>query len=213
MPCSQCGQVGHNVTTCSNWMAAIDPTYFHIDYVPKPKSKPKPKAKAKAKPKALQKVNHDPPSGIVTMYHGTSIESAMNIQKNGFNVDLCGKNGAMLGKGVYVAPTLEKAMMYAKGFHKPNLCNGVILIVKVDLGNCFVIDEDMLYMRTQWTKLDYDSCYLPACILGRIGIDRNCEVYCIRDSSKVEVTEMIFSHSIEAKRYGYTIENDCLCKA
>ena len=34
MPCSQCGQVGHNITRCYNFMAAIDPDVLSTEYIP-----------------------------------------------------------------------------------------------------------------------------------------------------------------------------------
>lgn len=61
-------------------------------------------------------------------YHGTSLDAALSIQANGFDPDLAGNNaGAMLGKGIYVTSTLEKAMNYAK----TKQASGVVLILKV----------------------------------------------------------------------------------
>ena len=71
MPCSQCGQADHNVTTCSNWIAAIDPTYFHIDYVPK--SKPKPNYK-----NIIKKTNE-------SQGHGKAVE--IDISKSVFGIN------------------------------------------------------------------------------------------------------------------------------
>ena len=33
MPCSQCGQVGHNIRRCYNFMAAIDPYILSTEYI------------------------------------------------------------------------------------------------------------------------------------------------------------------------------------
>ena len=44
-------------------------------------------------------------------YHGTSLEAALTIQEKGFDVDLSGSNaGAMLGPGVYITTSLQKAL-------------------------------------------------------------------------------------------------------
>ena len=74
MPCSQCRQPGHNITTCTNWISAIDPSFFLKDNV----------QKKQVKSYSRKIVSHTP-SRIVTMYHGTSLKAAMNIQKEGFN--------------------------------------------------------------------------------------------------------------------------------
>ena len=44
--------------------------------------------------------------GVGTMGNGI----AHTFAQKGFNVNLCGKNAAMLGKGVYVTPAIEKAV-------------------------------------------------------------------------------------------------------
>ena len=50
----------------------------------------------------------------VRMYHGTSVSAALQIQRDGFRVDLSGSNaGARLGNGVYCSSTLQKALNYA----------------------------------------------------------------------------------------------------
>ena len=201
MPCSQCRQSGHNITTCTNWISAIDPSFFLIDNVQKKQVK-----------SYSRKVISDVPSGIVTMYHGTSLKAAMNIQKEGFNVNLCGKNGAMLGKGVYVTPAIEKAVLYANGFHKPNLYNGVILVVEVNLGKCVTLTKDILQIRNQWIKFNYDSCYLPKNIMGRKGIDKGFEEYCIRNQSHIKIKDVILGDSIEASKNGYKVKNNRLSK-
>ena len=51
---------------------------------------------------------------ITEFYHGTSVEAAMSIQATGFDVSRSGSNaGAMLGPGLYVTTTLQKALTYA----------------------------------------------------------------------------------------------------
>ena len=71
-------------------------------------------------PAAASSPSQPPPHGPPTsrpeiFYHGTSLEAAMDIQKNGFDVRKSGSNAGMsLGRGLYVTTTLEKALNYAK---------------------------------------------------------------------------------------------------
>ena len=101
-------------------------------------------------------------------YHGTSLEAALAIQSTGFRVDLSGTNaGAMLGDGVYITTTLEKALNYAKV--KPH--SGAIFKLQVKLGKCKKVGKNDPMMRT-WHAHGYDS-YL----LGReraIKLNGNC---------------------------------------
>ena len=63
----------------------------------------------------------------------------MNIQENGFDLDLSGTNaGQALGRGLYVTSTLEKALNYAK--HMPY--NGAIFELRVDLGRCYTVNAN-----------------------------------------------------------------------
>ena len=48
------------------------------------------------------------------LYHGTSIENALSIFKNGFDINKSGENwGTTYGKGIYFSPNYETAMFYA----------------------------------------------------------------------------------------------------
>jgi hypothetical protein len=64
---------------------------------------------------------------LQALYHGTSLDSAMAIQRSGF---VLGQpmHGAIMGRGVYLTPDFDKARSYADR-------QGAIMIVKVDLGN------------------------------------------------------------------------------
>ena len=78
------------------------------------------------------------------LYHGTSLEAILAIQESGFRVDLSGTNaGAMLGPGVYVTTTLQKALNYAKREgvpgKEPHPAAGGVFELEVDLGRCYTV--------------------------------------------------------------------------
>ena len=96
-------------------------------------------------------------------YHGTSLEAALAIQRDGFNVELSGSNaGAMLGDGLYITTTLEKALNYAKP--KPNA--GAIFRLQVDLGRCYTVTDKNDPLRRTWADEGYDSAWSKAGLLG-----------------------------------------------
>lgn len=76
-----------------------------------------------------------------TFYHATSEENALCIQERGFVIP--DGPGGLLGRGVYCTSTLKKAMDYLKGPH-----GGVILQLKIDLGNCKQLVENDPMMKT-----------------------------------------------------------------
>ena len=48
------------------------------------------------------------------LYHGTSVESALSILKNGFDINKAGTNwGLTYGKGIYFTPNYLTAKCYA----------------------------------------------------------------------------------------------------
>jgi hypothetical protein len=131
----------------------------------------------------------------VEFYHGTSLQKAISIQQSGFRVDLAGTNaGAMLGDGVYITSTLEKAMNYAK----PNPHAGVIFQLRVHLGKCKQVVRGDPLMRT-WYLHGYDSAWSPA------GVNGEREENCVRDPGRITITNVIFGDTVKAKRNGYQI--------
>ena len=61
------------------------------------------------------------------LYHGTSVDAAVNIQCEGFDVDRSGSNaGAMLGPGVYCTTSLQKALYYVHGEGGGVVCQDVV---------------------------------------------------------------------------------------
>ena len=79
----------------------------------------------------------------------------MSIQATGFDVSRSGSNaGAMLGPGLYVTTTLQKASTYAMQGHRPN--GGMVFRLNVNLGNGYTIKQIDPYMST-WQQKSYDS--------------------------------------------------------
>jgi len=139
-----------------------------------------------------------------TFYHGTSLEAAENIQKVGFDVTRSGSNaGAMLGRGLYVTSTLEKAINYAKRMP----CQGAIFEVQVQLGKCYRVSANDSNMA-KWQEMGYDSAWAAAGIFGER------EENCIKDPRppRVKITDVILGHTGEARRAGYSVVNGRLTK-
>lgn len=130
-------------------------------------------------------------------YHGTSLEAAMKIQQEGFRVDLSGTNaGAMLGPGLYVTTTLQKALNYAQ----PNPAAGAIFKLRVDLGRCYKVTTGDPHMTTWGTQLGYDSAW------SADGVNGQREENCILDPARrVEITDVIFGNTGQAKSKGYYV--------
>ncbi len=145
---------------------------------------------------------------LPTFYHGTSLEAGLAIQAGGFRVDLSGTNaGTMLGDGVYITTTLEKALNYAK----PKPQSGCVLQLKVDLGRMYTLKggtkkppDDPL--RKKWFKTphNYDSCFSPA---GYIGAR---EEHCVRDAKRVNVVFVTLGHTGHANAACYFVRGNKL---
>ena len=108
-----------------------------------------------------EKGKRDQLDTLPTFYHGTALEAALKIQAEGFRVDLPGTNaGMMLGDGVYLTPTLRKALAYATGDparpHTMKPHGGVVIELKVNLGKCKELarslrsDLDDVCMASAW---------------------------------------------------------------
>jgi hypothetical protein len=128
------------------------------------------------------------------------LEAAMNIQENGFDLDLSGTNaGKSLGRGLYVTSTLEKALNYAK----PKPCNGAVFELRVDLGECYTItanDRDNGNLQT-WQQMGYDSAWAAEGIIGER------EENCIKDPRppRVVIKHIVLGHTGEANSAGYWV--------
>jgi len=141
-----------------------------------------------------------------TFYHGSSVEACMSIQSGGFRVDLSDTNaGSVLGDGVYLTTTLQKAMTYATTDHRPH--GGVVLVLKVDLGRCKELRSRDSMMRT-WHQHGYDSAHSgdDVCMPGAM------EELCVRDTSRVHVVDVVVANTGRAGRAGYTVPGERLVK-
>ena len=131
-------------------------------------------------------------------YHGTSLEAALSIQDVGFRVDLSGTNaGAMLGPGVYITTTLEKALNYAKVKDH----SGVIFKLKVDLGRCYAVRSNSHSECKGWASNGYDSAFAAMGIIGQR------EEHCVRDASRVQIEDVILGHTGQAQQAGYRVKD------
>eukprot|EP01047_Picozoa_sp_COSAG01_P051312 COSAG01_NODE_5281_length_4359_cov_1.386620_3_plen_891_part_00 len=138
-----------------------------------------------------------------TFYHGTSLEAGLAIQTNGFNVEFSGRNaGMVLGKGVYITTTLEKALNYAK----PNPENGCVLELKVDLGRVYRLKggpqkrPDDPLREGGWQR-HYNACHSPA---GFCGVR---EEHCVRDAARVHMVNVSLGHTGKANAAGYFVRS------
>ena len=78
-----------------------------------------------------------------------------SIQKQGlWRLQVRANAGAMLGPGLYVTTTLQKASTYAMQGHRPN--GGMVFRLNVNLGNGYTIKQIDPYMST-WQQKSYDS--------------------------------------------------------
>ncbi len=102
--------------------------------------------------------------------------------------------GAMLGSGIYITTTLEKAMNYAKVKEH----SGAIFKLKVNLGNCLELKRNDPHM-TDWHTLGYDSAFSPA------GANGQREENCVRDPSRIQIEDVILGHTGHAARAGFSV--------
>ena len=132
-----------------------------------------------------------PKEAPTTFYHGTPVlENVLAIQRVGFDVRRSGTNaGQMLGPGVYVTTSLEKAMNYASE-------GGAVFRLEVDLGRCArLVPQSSL---CSW-QTDYDSAWAPRGLIGKR------EENCVRDPSRVCVRDVLLVAPAEAARENYRV--------
>jgi len=109
----------------------------------------------------------------------------------------------MLGRGLYVTSTLEKAMNYAKRMP----CQGAIFDLQVQLGKCYRVSSNDSNMA-KWQEMGYDSAWAAAGIIGER------EENCIKDPRppRVVIQHITLGHTGEARRAGYSVVNGRLTK-
>ena len=139
---------------------------------------------------------------ISEFYHGTSVEAAMSIRATGFDVSRSGSNsGAMLGPGLYITTTLQKALTYATMGHRPH--GGAVLKLRVNLGNCYTVGKNDPNMKT-WQQRGYDSAW------SADGVNGKMEEHCIKDPRppRVQILDVILANTRTASEGGFIIENE-----
>jgi hypothetical protein len=124
-------------------------------------------------------------------YHGTpALENVLAIQKQGFDVGRAGANaGAMLGAGVYVTTSLQKAMNYARE-------DGAVFRLEVDLGRCAKL-ESTCELRTWQAR--FDSAWAPRGLIGER------EENCVRDPRRVRVADVLLVAPAAAARASWRV--------
>tara|TARA_Y100000816_G_scaffold244366_1_gene191966 strand:- start:734 stop:1078 length:345 start_codon:yes stop_codon:yes gene_type:complete len=96
------------------------------------------------------------------LYHGTTLDNALSILKNGFDINKAGNNwGITYGKGIYFSPNYETAYFYANNnMSKP----GIVISVNIDLVP-YILKKDISPNQKKKFKLpkdkDYDSIISP----------------------------------------------------
>jgi hypothetical protein len=134
-------------------------------------------------------------------YHGTSVEAALAIQDEGFNVDLSGKNaGALLGPGVYCSTVLRKALGYASkaGRSSREFSQGCVMELQIDLGRC----KQLTRNQKDWAEEGYDSAWAPD---GANGDPNSFSENVVRDPARITIVGMIPGDSSELFRAGLVV--------
>ena len=69
------------------------------------------------------------------LFHGTSVESALNILLKGFQFDHCGENwGSTYGKAIYFTPSYETARCYSGP-------EGIVLSFSMDTSDSYSLKK------------------------------------------------------------------------
>ncbi|KAG8569281.1 hypothetical protein GDO81_014339 [Engystomops pustulosus] len=115
-----------------------------------------------------------------TMYHGTSINAAYSILREGFRASA----GGMLGRGVYVSKDVEKASKYPL----ISIDQKVVLELSVRVGKVKRIDRQDHPLRLTWHDNGYDCAWVPpGCGMVPSGQEEDC----IYDPRRIRVTDVV----------------------
>ena len=114
-------------------------------------------------------------STVLTMYHGTSLDNAKSIMRDGFRPSVDG----LLGPGVYLTRDLVKASHYGQA----------IVEVRAAVGRTAVVNAKGHRLQRSWHYRGaapgghaYDSAWIPP----DCGVSKsNLEEHCVRDPSRV----------------------------
>nr|XP_055059073.1 grass carp reovirus (GCRV)-induced gene 2q [Misgurnus anguillicaudatus] len=115
------------------------------------------------------------------MYHGTTMANAQDIMRNGFKQSADG----MLGPGVYVSRSLEKASRYPLDPKGEQLG---ILKLSVRVGKVKKIDYQGHPLQKSWHQNGYDTAWVPPnCGMVPSGLEEDC----IYDPQRIKVLQIL----------------------
>nr|XP_033774598.1 uncharacterized protein LOC117347592 [Geotrypetes seraphini] len=136
---------------------------------------------------ACLKSYEEPINGkIYAMYHGTTVNAAKSIIKNGFSQS----NDGMLGRGVYVSRDKEKAKRYP--LDKPH--ESVVLKLRVNVGKVKKIDRQRHPLQKTWHDQGYDTAWVPpGCGMVPSGLEEDC----VWDPRRIKVVDVIIAPEAE----------------
>uniref|UniRef100_A0A8C5MV78 PARP catalytic domain-containing protein n=1 Tax=Leptobrachium leishanense TaxID=445787 RepID=A0A8C5MV78_9ANUR len=115
---------------------------------------------------------------VCIINHGTTMEAAENVIRNGFQSSLDG----VVGKGVYLCKYTDNT----RGENVDRHCE-VIMELWVNIGKDIKIDYQGHQLRTTWYK-SYDTVFMPGgCAIVSSGLDE----YCVRNPSRIKLVDII----------------------
>lgn len=115
------------------------------------------------------------------MYHGTTLQAARDIKRNGFRRSSDG----MLGEGVYVSRSVEKAKRYPLNPKRDERL--AIMKLKVRVGKVKKIDRQGHPLQKTWHENGYDTAWVPPnCGMVPSGLEEDC----IWDPDRIKVLDM-----------------------
>lgn len=115
------------------------------------------------------------------MYHGTTLQAAQDIKRNGFRRSSHG----MLGPGVYVSRSVDKAKRYPLNPDRGQRL--VIIKLKVRVGKVKRIDKQGHPLQRTWHEHGYDTAWVPPnCGMVPSGLEEDC----VWDPDRIEVLEI-----------------------
>uniref|UniRef100_A0A8C7IDL0 PARP catalytic domain-containing protein n=1 Tax=Oncorhynchus kisutch TaxID=8019 RepID=A0A8C7IDL0_ONCKI len=120
-------------------------------------------------------------SHVYVMYHGTSKQAAVEIQRNGFTPSRVG----MLGAGVYLSRDIRKVIRYPLGSSDSNR---MVLKVKVNVGRVKVINKQGHDNQYNWHTHGFDTAWVPP---GVGMVPSNQEEDCVYDPKRIKVMALL----------------------
>lgn len=144
----------------------------------------------------LQQTKNSKGKKSYIMYHGTSFQSALLILQNGFRQSQKG----MLGPGVYVTRSFQKATAYPKTLQMGDV--PVVLLVRVRVGKVKRIDKVGHRLQKTWHQAGYDTAWVPPnCGMVASGLEEDC----VWDPRRIEVLDIMDRNgtSINLNPYGF----------